>query len=103
MNTTEINKCIKIVLSQNVLIIPFNGNLTKRVKKSIAETAQKFINKKNKSEIPLEDFEKVVESPMYSSLEKNIIIDYHDNERVSLRGVGWSSCNLPSSQLCLIY
>ncbi len=96
-----IEKCLKIVFSKHIFIVPFSGNLTEKKKTEICERVQHTALEKLEKDLPIEKLKIFVFHNLYGRVEKNLTIEDR-GERFSMHAKGWSSSNMPKTQLVMV-
>ena len=97
----KIEKCLKVILSKHMIIVPFNGNLTSTKKDEIAESIQDFLYNRFEKNVSVQDVITSVFNNAYGSVEKNLTIENH-GVRSSFHGEGWSSSNMPNNNYTIL-
>lgn len=100
-NEKIFSKCLKVVLSKEIIIIPFDGNLTQNKKVSIAEKIQEHFVKNHNSKPSIEKIITTVFNAFYGRVEKDLKF-IERGDKTDLTGQGWSSSNMPSENIFVL-
>ena len=100
-NETTFSKCLKVVLSKEIIIIPFDGNLTQNKKEAIATKIQEHFVKVHNAKHSIEKIIGTVFNAFYGRVEKDMKV-INRGEKTDLTGNGWGSSNMPSDSIFIL-